>query len=90
MELMLSDDLKTVSAIDLTLEAETLEAQGVSYEFHALTTEDANGFMVRAGEMMFVPSAGRAGICLGADSQWTDASSAEDAVCRYNEDEMVN
>ncbi len=42
------------------------------------------------GQLLFLPSADRAGLCFGGDSQWTDAVSAEDAITRYNNDEMVN
>lgn len=45
------------------------------------------------GELLWLPDEGRAGIAWGADAQWTDASSPEDAVERFlglNGKEMCN
>jgi hypothetical protein len=79
-----------LSYTDLTSEAETLESKGETVECYNLVTENDNGLIEKAGTMLYVPSAQRAGLCFGGDSQWTDAGSAEDAVRRYNDDEMIN
>lgn len=41
------------------------------------------------GWVLFAPDAGRAGVAFGADAQWTDAASAEDAVERFFSGTMV-
>ena len=39
-------------------------------------------------EIIFYPDANRAGVASGSDAQWTDASSAADALRRYLNDDM--
>lgn len=39
-------------------------------------------------EIVFFPETGRAGLAAGADADWTDASSAADALDRYLNDRM--
>ena len=90
MELMLGDTRETAGATDLMNECATLDAQCEGYELYNVMTEDGNGFIIKTGEMMFIPSANRAGIMLGGDSQWTDAGSPQDAIDRHNNDEMAN
>ena len=41
-------------------------------------------------EIVFVPETNRAGVAAGSDAQWTDASSAADALRRFLYDAMVN
>ena len=39
-------------------------------------------------EIVYFPETGRAAVASGSDAQWTDASSAADALRRYLNDEM--
>ena len=39
-------------------------------------------------EIVFCPATNRAGVAAGSDAQWTDASSAADALRRYLNDDM--
>jgi len=41
-------------------------------------------------EIVFCPEINRAGVAAGSDAQWTDASSAADALRRFLYDAMVN
>lgn len=41
-------------------------------------------------EIVFLPEINRAGVAAGSDAQWTDASSAADALRRFLYDAMVN
>lgn len=70
-----------LTAVDLSIEFENNPQGATAYKC------SIGG---QAAEMLFYEDAGRAGIFTGGDSDWTDASSAEDAVERFNNDEMVN
>ena len=39
-------------------------------------------------EIVYFPETGRAGVAAGSDAQWTDASSAADALRRFLNDDM--
>ena len=39
-------------------------------------------------EIVYFPETGRAGVASGSDAEWTDASSAADALRRYLNDDM--
>jgi len=39
-------------------------------------------------EIVFLPEINRAGVAAGSDAQWTDASSAADALRRFLNDDM--
>jgi hypothetical protein len=39
-------------------------------------------------EIVFLPETNRAGVAAGSDAQWTDASSAADALRRFLNDDM--
>ena len=81
----------TIEAANLHYTDLQIEATGVSaVECYELENVDDNGFYRTVGEMLFIPSVQRAGLCFGGDSEWTDATSAEDAISRYNADEMAN
>jgi hypothetical protein len=43
-----------------------------------------------AAQVLFIPSIGRAGVAWGADAQWTDALTLEEAISRFIEDDMTN
>ena len=45
---------------------------------------------VDAIEIVFLPEINRAGVAAGSDAQWTDASSAADALRRFLNDDMVS
>lgn len=57
------------------------EVQTASFE----VAEDENFETAQAerGDVLYIPSVGRAGIAWGADADWTDADSIEDAIERY-------
>lgn len=75
----------------IDLQVEVLKAKGEEVECFQLCSERADGqYDHNEGELLYIPSAGRAGIARGADAQWTDATSAQDAIDRYNNDEMAN
>lgn len=57
-------------------------------ECYNLITENGQGLIDSVGQMIYFPDINRAAICLGGDSQWTDATSIKDAIRRYNEDDM--
>lgn len=80
-----------ISATDLHDEAQELIAQGTqgveAYILHLWTPE---GKMYPEGAEVLFVSYGRAGIAWGADAQWTDARSPEDAAERWINDKMVN
>lgn len=76
-----------LSSISLTKEMATLDAQGVAYEAYRMLPEGTSEWL----EILYVPSIDRAGLAWGADAQWTDAESPEDAVERFfgiNDKEM--
>lgn len=86
-ELTLSSKLSFEDLVytDLKNEALKLSQDGVPFEVHNLKREG----WVDTCQMLWVPSAERAGMCFGGDSVWTDASSIENAVERWNTDTMV-
>lgn len=78
------------SACDLLETAEEY-SKTEQVECYNLCSERPNGQVDRnQGELLFIPSIQRAGIARGADAQWTDATSAQDAINRYNNHEMAN
>ena len=83
-------DLDKISAIDLRKIAAT---EG-GYEAYILTPVGADGYRQSvAAQMIWHAEAGRAGIAWGADADWTDAQSPEDAAERFfgiNDKEMCN
>jgi hypothetical protein len=77
--------VEKLSALDLIAEASTLNTPYEMWRYGAYNAE--------AIEILWVPSVGRAGIAWGADAQWTDADSVEDAVQRFfgvDDKEMCN
>jgi len=75
LERIKTEDL---SAIDLTAEAMHVEA----CEAYSVILYDDNGPKASAAEMLIVDGC-RAGISWGADADWTDCDSPEDAIERY-------
>lgn len=63
---------------------------GGTAECYNLETTTSLGVMKVVGKLLYLPNARRAGLCFGGDSEWTDASSAQNAIDRYNQYEMSN
>ena len=80
-----ADNLHTITALDLNEEATEAVANGQPVEHAQYHNEETDLRL----EVVYFPEAGRAGVCAGGDSEWTDADSAEDAIDRYEADEMV-
>jgi hypothetical protein len=79
------------TACDLLVEAEAAQARGEKVECYNLCAEKQGGlYNYNEGQLLFLPECDRAGIFRGAESQWTDANSAQDALDRYNKGEMAN
>ena len=81
-----------LSATDLRKEAEEIAAEVERFAFQH--DKQAHAFRLTSPDTAEVGSVlycnGRAGVAWGADAQWTDADSAEDAVRRFLTGEMVN
>jgi hypothetical protein len=73
-----------ITATDLR--QEIAENPEVLFETYRLKSET----VAEVGCLIFSPDLYRAGVALGADAEWTDCSSAEDALRRWTENEMVN
>lgn len=71
-----------ITAIDLLKEVKTYPGP---VEACRIGSEENSAFR---GQVIFLPWACRAGLFLGADSVWTDASSLQDAVERLNNDSL--
>jgi hypothetical protein len=74
-----------IRSSDLVDEMDKLNVQGIAFETGVVEFED----QAQHAEVLYVPSAGRAGITWGADAQWTDATGITDAANRFAADEMV-
>jgi len=72
-----------LSATDLRHE---LEQSGQPTEIARVWFDDH----AEPGYALYFPEIGRAGIAHGADAQWTDCNSIEDAVERFVNDDMIN
>lgn len=90
-----ASDLTSISIND-ELEAMALHSpedlEGLKLAFVTFLDEEGSANVEKA-QVAFFPSTNRAGISWGADADWTDASSIEDAVERYlgiNEKYMSN
>jgi hypothetical protein len=70
------DDL---TALDLRRDAANIMREGEPVEAALVTVEG----QAEPLNVLYCPEDGRAGIADGADAEWTDASSVEDAVQRY-------
>ena len=79
-----------VTACDLRGEIDLAAENGSDVETYLLIALDDAGYRKSvAGQMLWFPGIGRAGITWGADADWTDADSPEDAVRRYTAGEMT-
>lgn len=79
-----TDTLHLVSSLDLVDEATAAVNDGQSVERRTWTDDG------QTHELLYFAEAGRAAICGGGKSEWTDATSADDAIARYEAGEMVN
>lgn len=75
-----------------TARRDTIHARYASPTAAPLSRRDNYRFNDHAeqADVAFFASVGRAGIAWGADAQWTDATSIEDAINRYLSDDMVS
>lgn len=71
--------MNDIQSIDLRHEAERLDALKVDWEFSRFSIDGESTWV----NVLYVPSAMRAGVAWGADADWTDANSAVDAIERY-------
>lgn len=61
---------------------------GSEYQYITATVEDqGKRYSI---QILWLPDVDRAGICTGGDSVWTDATSPEDAIRRFIEDDLSN
>lgn len=84
--ILTADNLHLVSALDLRNEAAAAIAEGRPAELCSwMGGGDSEG-----GILVWFADAERAGIVTDGESEWTDATSPEQAVDRYESGEMVN
>lgn len=76
---VLTDETRAIRSIDLRHEADELNQKQVGWEYARYLIDGE----ATAVDVLFVPSADRAGVAWGADADWTDASSLDDAIERY-------
>ena len=74
-----------ISVCDLREEAKKLDAEKTTWEYWR-----AGAYNTQAIQVLYIPSAGRAGIFSGGDSDWTDCTSAQDALQRFFDNTLVN
>ena len=76
-----------IGAIDLQEEYKLSGADDpTDWEYYTAQTVGENGYIntgEEAIEILYSPQIGRAGIVWGADADWTDCDSAEDALDRF-------
>lgn len=85
------DDPGRLTPCDLRAEYDALPEETV---IEVLTgrwreSESETDWSAQGWTVLYLPHAGRGGICDGADSVWTDASDADDVVRRYLTGRMV-
>jgi hypothetical protein len=74
-----------INATDLRQECKEAETAGEPLAPYRLWKQES----AECAWMVFFPGASRAGISWGADAQWTDAKSPEEAVRRWATDTLV-
>lgn len=85
----------TYQIIEGEITATDLKAEiaNMTSEHPGIEIETANvivGDSAERAQVIFIPAFGRAGIAWGADAEWTDASSLQQAVTLWENGEMVN
>ena len=74
-----------ISVHDLRAEAKKLDAENTAWKYWR-----ARAYNTPAIEILYIPSKGRAGVFSGGNSDWTDCTSAQDALERFFDNKMVN
>ena len=77
--------------VDLRDEAASLRARGLVVLAARAPVTAPDGHLEAPGlwpELLFVPSASRAGVAAGSDAAWLDAASLEEAAARYFRQEL--
>jgi len=82
----LHETLTQVSPTDLRSDDLRKEAEDPEYDCECYRSSETVG--ADAVEIIYWPELDRAGVASGSDSEWTDASSASDALRRYLNDDM--
>lgn len=90
------DDITTIDRYEISsendvheyIQATDLRAEALAYltdpdYVGGLTYLRAGAYNEEALEILYFPESGRAGVAWGADAQWTDADSADDALEHY-------
>lgn len=72
-------DAEAIGSTSTLRDVEQLQRDGESFELYRVASND----VAETGYVVYAPQAGRAGVAWGSESQWTDCSSAEDAVERF-------
>lgn len=82
----LHETLTQVSPTDLRSNDLRKEAEDPEYDCECYRSSETVG--ANAVEIIYWPELDRAGVAAGSDAQWTDASSAADALRRFLNDDM--
>ncbi len=82
----LHETLTQVSPTDLRSDYLRKEAEDPEYDCECYRSSETVG--ADAVEIIYWPELDRAGVASGSDAEWTDASSAADALRRYLNDDM--
>ncbi len=81
-------EIEDITPIDLRAEAQQCETDNEPWEAWTAGAYNSEGITI-----LWIPGAQRAGLAWGADAQWTDADSVEDALQRFfgvDDKEMIN
>jgi len=82
----LHETLTQISPTDLRSNDLRTEAEDPEYDCECYRSSETVG--ADAVEIIYWPELDRAGVASGSDAEWTDASSAADALRRYLNDDM--
>jgi hypothetical protein len=85
-EVPYGEALAAIPAIDLTKEIASLDALRLTFECYFITQQNK----AEGGVLLYVPECKRAGIAWGGPAEWTDCTSADDAVRRFLTGEMID
>ena len=85
-KLTLSPDLH-LTKVD-KLSASDLQVEATKHDDAEMW--QTNWYNAEQVEILWLPSTKRAGIAWGSDANWTDASSPEEALQRFFNDDMIN
>jgi len=68
----------------------SLDLRKEATKHHTAEMWQTNWYNAAQLELLWLPATKRAGIAWGAEADWTDASSPEDALQRFFNDDMIN